>query len=64
MKAEIGIEDQDGKVHLREGAVTKWEELTNPETKKAYGWNVSIIFNDWAAPAVKGPDNITHLPAK
>lgn len=53
MKAEIGIEDNDGKVHLREGAITKWEELTNPETKKAYGWNVSLIFNEWQEPAVK-----------
>lgn len=56
MKAEIGIEDQDGKVWVREGAIIRWEELTNPETKKAYGWHVSIIFDDFMPPAVKPPE--------
>lgn len=53
MNVEIGIRDDEGRVFVREGAVTNWQEMTNPETKLAYGWRVEIIFNDFQPPAIE-----------
>lgn len=55
MTIKVQITTDDGKVIKRSGAITNWQELKNPSTNKAYGWNVNLIFNEFQPAAI--PDN-------
>lgn len=53
MQIKVTITDDEGITHKRSGAIINWQEFTNPDSKKAYGWQVHLIFNDFQPPVVK-----------
>lgn len=53
MKISLTLTDDEGVVHKRTGCPVHLEELSNPNTKKAYGWNLKVIFDEFTKPVIK-----------